>query len=140
MINSSPLFAWMVFHVYQSVMLPRTLWPTWSSRVGQVVFPKACFSFPDLRFPRQRNMDASSTQYFLLHYIVVMLSQGNITYALLGMIVYAMEVGKIQAVCLSCRFILRLPDPFASHRCGTLLRGFKYPSLWSQFTMLLAST
>jgi hypothetical protein len=85
-------------------------------------------------------MDASSTQYFLPHYTAVMLSQGNITHVLLGMIVCGMEMAKVQAVCLSCRYILRLPDLYGSHRCGILLKGFKCPSLWSQFTMLLAST
>src|SRR5882757_2852153 len=97
MINSSPLFARMVFHGCQSVMLLRTLWPIWYFPAGQAVFPKVCIPFPGLRFPHRRNMDTSSTQYFSLdHYVVVMLSHGNITHVLLGMMVIGMEMAKVK--------------------------------------------
>jgi acyl-CoA synthetase (AMP-forming)/AMP-acid ligase II len=81
-----------------------------------------------------------SAQYFSLYETVVMLSQGNITHAVLGTMLFGAEISKVRAVCLFvATYILRLPDPFASHRSGTPLRAVKYSSVSPQFTILLAS-
>lgn len=65
---------------------------------GTSGLPKGMYSF---RLLRHRNMDASSMQYFSLHYTAVMVSHGNITHAILGLMVIGMEMGKVKAVCLS---------------------------------------
>jgi len=69
---------------------------------GTSGLPKGMYLFfPSHRFT-QRNMDVSSTQHFSLHYYTaVMISHGNITHAILGMMVYGIEIGKVKAVCLS---------------------------------------
>ena len=77
---------------------------------GTSGLPKGMYPFC---LPRHRNMDASSMRYFLLNYTAVMISHGNITHVILGLLVIGMEVGKVQAVCLSVAifFGCLIPSP-----------------------------
>lgn len=53
-----------------------------------------------------------------------MISHGNITHAVLGVMVHSLEIAKILEACIQ-RYFLSLLKPFASHQYGTHLIGFQ---------------
>ena len=74
---------------------------------GTSGLPKGMYLFNDLLFPHHRIIDALLIQCFLLFHPATMLSHGNITSSLLGIMVIGMEIGKVRAVrlCVAVFFI-----------------------------------